>query len=200
MVNNRTKSIPPIQTEKVIWHLFTGGDLNAFSTLFKEYYPLLHNYGFKISANASLTEDCLQDFFIYLYENRNSLGEVRAVRTYLFVSFRRAIFKTLGKERKFTDYDQVMDSLSTFEFSVEEITVEQEFIALQTTALNTMLNRLSAREREVIYLKYYSDLKTREISEVMGITYQSVLNTLQKAFVKLRETLESEAISRILRK
>ncbi|WP_411031583.1 RNA polymerase sigma factor [Spongiimicrobium sp. 3-5] len=182
-----------------MWHLFVGGDLNAFSALFKEYYPLFHNYGFKICGNRTFTEDCLQDFFIYLYENRENLGEVNSVRAYLFISFRRAMFKAIKKERVFTDFDEYVDSLSRFEFSVEEIAIEQEFMAIQTKMVAKILNNLSKREREVIYLKYYSGLRTKEISEVMDISYQSVLNTLQKAFVKLRKTVESEAIRNILR-
>ncbi|MGB5821609.1 MAG: sigma-70 family RNA polymerase sigma factor [Saonia sp.] len=176
------------------------GDLKAFSTLFKVYYPLLHNYGFKISGNISFTEDCLQDFFIYLYDHRKGLGEVDNVKAYLFISFRRAIFKSLKKEKLFKDFNESRESLSKFEFSVEEIAIRQEFISIQTNALAHMLNDLSVREREVVYLKYYSDLGTKEISVIMGITYQSVLNTLQKAFVKLRKTLESKAIMSMLKR
>ncbi len=109
------------------------------------------------------------------------------------------MFKAIKKERVFTDFDEYVDSLSRFEFSVEEIAIEQEFMAIQTKMVAKILNNLSKREREVIYLKYYSGLRTKEISEVMDISYQSVLNTLQKAFVKLRKTVESEAIRNILR-
>lgn len=189
-----------IQPEKVIWHLFIGGDLNAFSTLFREYYPLLHNYGYKISANLDLTEDCLQDFFIYLFENRKKLGEVHNIKAYVFVAFRRAIFKSLKRERRFTDLEGALETLSKFEFSPEEIAMEQELVSARSEVLVQVLNGLSKREREVVYLKYYSDLKTKEISEVMGISYQSVLNTLQKAFSKLRDSVESQVIRQILQR
>lgn len=160
---------------------------------------MLHNYGLKISGNASLTEDCLQDFFVYLHENRQNLGEVNHVKSYLFVSFRRAILKCLKRERVFTDYDMTFDTVSNFEFSPEEIAIEQEFTSLRTAGISGILNKLSIREREAIYLKYYSDLKVSEISEVMDISYQSVLNTLQKALTRLRKDLESEVIMNVLR-
>ncbi|MEK6154794.1 sigma-70 family RNA polymerase sigma factor [Flavobacteriaceae bacterium 3-367] len=199
VVQNRTKTTT-IQPEKVIWHLFIGGDLHAFSTLFKGYYAMLHNYGYKISANLNLTEDCLQDFFIYLFENRRNLGEVHNIKAYLFVSFRRAIFKSLKRERRFTDLEGTPEALSKFEFSPEEIAMEQELVSARKEVLAEILNGLSKREREVVYLKYYSDLKTKEISEVMGISYQSVLNTLQKAFVKLRNSVETQVIRQILQR
>jgi len=188
-----------ISPEKSTWFLFVQGDLNVFSSLFKGYYPILHNYGLKISENVSLTEDCLQDFFLYLYENRENLGEVNNVKSYLFVSFRRAIFKKLKKERIFTDFEEDFEFSKNFEFSPEEIAIQKEFSSLQKNTIAFILNDLSVREKEVVYLKYYSNLKTNDVSEVMGISYQSVLNTLQKAFVKLRAAAEKELIEAVLK-
>ncbi|MFK7811279.1 MAG: RNA polymerase sigma factor [Maribacter sp.] len=183
-------------SEKSIWHLFVEGDVNAFSTLFKTYYSQLHNYGLKISSNPALTEDCLQSFFVYLYDNRKNLGTINHIKSYLFVSFRRALLKYLKKERKFTSYDEIFDNSNVFEFSQEELMVEQEFTKIRVSTLTKLLNNLSTREREAIYLKYYSSLSTNEIAEVMNISYQSVLNTLQKAFTKLRTHIESDVIKR----
>ena len=187
-----------ISPEKSLWFMFIKGDLNAFSSLFKHFYPMLHNYGIKISGNSSLTEDSLQSFFVYLYENKGKIGEVTHVKSYLFVSYRRALLKELKKEKKYTSYDEIMGSEKGFVFSIEELKSKQETTQLKSTALLQLLNSLSTREKEVIYLKYYSNLKSSEIAEVMNITYQSVSNTLQKAFTKLRNKSESAAISRVL--
>ena len=186
-------------SEKSIWHLFVEGDINAFSTLFKAYYSQLHNYGLKISSNTSLTEDCLQTFFIYLYDNRKNLGAVDNIKSYLFVSYRRALLKTLKEERKFTTYHEIFEDSTVFAFSPEELIVQREFAKIKLNTLAELLNMLSVRERESIYLKYYSNLSTSEISEVMNISYQSVLNTLQKAFIKLRIRVESDEKKRIFK-
>lgn len=180
--------------EKSIWHLFVEGDINAFSTLFKTYYSQLHNYGLKISGNLVHTEDCLQSFFVYLFDNRKNLGTISHIKSYLFVSYRRALLKYLKKERKFTTYEEVFERSTVFEFSHEELMVEQEFTKIRVHALTKLLNSLSPRERETIYLRYYTGLSTNEIAEVMNISYQSVLNTLQKAFTKLKSHIESHEI------
>ncbi|MBM1106910.1 sigma-70 family RNA polymerase sigma factor [Aurantibacter crassamenti] len=184
-------------SEKAIWLLFVEGDLNAFSTLFKLFYDPLHNYGLKISSNSEITEDCLQNFFIYLYDNRTTFGTVKHVKSYLFVSFRRALLKSLKKERKYTDLNLAQENSTAFEFSSEELMVKQELTKIRKEAVAILLNSLSTREREAIYLKYYSELPTNRISEVMDISYQSVLNTLQKAFTKLRHHLEKHEIKQV---
>tara|TARA_R110002051_G_scaffold100879_4_gene171374 strand:+ start:12638 stop:13216 length:579 start_codon:yes stop_codon:yes gene_type:complete len=189
-----------ISPEKSTWFLFVQGDLNIFSLIFKEYYPLLHNYGLKISNDIDFTEDCLQDFFIYLYEHRESLGEVNHIKSYLFISFRRAIFKRLKEKRKVISLENPYERIKKFQFSEEELTVQREFTSIQKHTLSLLLNKLSTRQKEVVYLKYYSDLKTTEIAEVMQISYQSVLNMLQKAFINLRANVEDETIRAILKK
>lgn len=189
-----------ISPDKSTWFLFVQGDLNVFSSLFKGYYPSLHNYGLKISGDIELTEDCLQDFFIYLYEHRESLGEVNHVKSYLFISFRRAIFKKLKETRKFLSLEDTNEKAIKFQFSEAELAEQREFTSIQKSTLAMLLNNLSPREKEVVYLKYYSDLKTNEIAEIMNIGYQSVLNMLQKAFVKLRASTEDETIRAILKK
>ncbi|MFS4491998.1 RNA polymerase sigma factor [Maribacter sp. 2308TA10-17] len=184
-------------SEKSLWHSFVEGDVNAFSTLFKTYYSYLHNYGVKISGNPALTEDCLQSFFVYLYDNRKNLDSVSQIKSYLFVAFRRSLFKYLKKERKLITYETVFENSTNFEFSPEELMIDQEFTKTRIQTLTKLLNGLSTRQREVIYLKYYSDLSTQEISEVMSISYQSVLNTLQKAFTSLRTHIESQEIKQV---
>ncbi len=186
-----------ISSEKAVWDFFVGGDLNAFSTLFKHYYSPLYNYGIRISNNPDITEDCLQDFFVYLYEHRSSLGHVRQVKAYLFVSYRRALVKTLQKQHLMRSLEETD---TVFLFSQEEIRIGETFSTQRAKTLEAILNQLSPREREVIYLKYYSNLKNPEITEVMNISYQSVLNTLQKAFTKLRTRLETAAIREVLKK
>tara|TARA_R110002167_G_scaffold54785_29_gene156119 strand:+ start:1365 stop:1928 length:564 start_codon:yes stop_codon:yes gene_type:complete len=185
-----------ITSEKTVWQFFIGGDLNAFSTIFKTYYPQLHNYGLRISNNIELTEDCLQDFFVYLYEHRQALGKVNCIKSYLFVSFRRAIIKSAKQDILF---ESISENDGIFIFSAEEIRINEELSAQKAKLLGSILNGLSTREREVIYLKFYSNLKTDEITEVMGISYQSVLNTLQKAFVKLRNTVETAVLRQVLK-
>jgi len=53
--------------------------------------------------------------------------------------------------------------------------------------MSKLLNKLPKRQKEAIYLKYYSGLKATEISEVMNINYQSVVNILHKALKNLKE-------------
>lgn len=182
-----------------LWRLFIEGDDYAFSSIFKLYYGQLFHYGLKISSNRAMIEDCIQNFFIYLHKSRASLSRAQNVKSYLFTSFRRMLLKKLKEERNFSSLDEEFVYNEMFEFSFQELDMEQELLKLKSELLAQILNTLPTRQREVIYLKYYCELPMTEISEVMEISYQSVLNTLQKAFHKLRNIAEDHEISRILK-
>jgi RNA polymerase sigma factor (sigma-70 family) len=58
----------------------------------------------------------------------------------------------------------------------------------QRQSLAKALNSLPWQQREAIYLRYYNNLSTREIAEIMGIANQTVLNTLYLALKKIKNS------------
>ncbi|WP_142784835.1 RNA polymerase sigma factor [Changchengzhania lutea] len=171
-----------------LWASLKSGDLKAFSTLFKVYYPLLHNYGLKLSNyNEQLTEDCLQEFFLYVYEHRENLADLDSIKPYLYVSFRRSLFREIKKASKTVNYDEKENFFIDINFSAEDVIIQQEIDALKEENLAKLLNELPNRQKEVLYLKYYSDLNANDIAKVLGINYQSVINLIHKGIKKLRQ-------------
>ena len=176
-------------TDKFIWKSLKEGDMNAFSVLFESYYPQLHNYGLKISNNTALTEDSLQDFFVYIYEHRENLSDLEKIAPYLFTSYRRFLLKMMKKNEKLKHTDFSNETFVDVQFTAEELMANQETEKFKNKNLSKLLNKLPKRQKEAIYLKYYSGLKAKEISEIMDINYQSVVNTLHKAIKSLKEEI-----------
>jgi len=171
-----------------LWESLKKGDLKAFSTLFKMFYPLLHNYGLKISNhNTQLTEDSLQDFFIYVYEHRKNLSSLDSIQPYLYAAFRRHLLKDIKKSSKIVDSNSKDDFFVDINFSKEDLMIQQEIKDFKQLNLPLLLNRLPNRQKEILYLKYYSNLSNGDISEVMGINYQSVSNLIYKGIKALRQ-------------
>lgn len=189
-----------LHSDETIWYFFKKGESHGFSLLFKKYYPQLHVYGLKLSNNQELTEDCLQNFFIQLFENRERLGKINSLKAYLFVSFKRRLIKQLQKKQNNIPISEAQLFKTNFTFSIEEISIKQEIQFLCTSTLARLINELSPRQKEAVYLKYYSGMTTTDIAEVMDMNYQSVLNTLQKALKKLRIASENQQIKTILKK
>ena len=176
-------------SDKFIWKSLKQGDLDAFAVLFEIYYPMLHKYGLKISKNEALTEDTLQDFFLYVYEKREKLSDLETIAPYLFISFKRLLIKMMQKNEKVKTVDFSKEVVVDIQFTKEELITNQETQNFKNKNIAILLNKLPKRQKEAIYLKYYSDLKTTEIAEIMNINYQSVVNTLHKAIKNLKEDI-----------
>ena len=176
-------------TDKFLWKALKEGDLNAFSVLFESYYPQLHSYGLKISKNTVVTEDTLQDFFLYVYEHRENLSDLDTIAPYLFTSYKRFLIKVMKKNEKMKHTDFSNENFVDIQFTAEEVITNQETIIFKNKNLSLLLNKLPKRQKEAIYLKYYSGLKATEISEIMDINYQSVVNILYKAIKSLKEEI-----------
>ncbi|MFV0248807.1 MAG: RNA polymerase sigma factor [Tenacibaculum sp.] len=184
---NSTSKITAYLNDKALWKSLKEGNLKAFSVLFKKYYVTLYNYGLKISNNIALTEDSLQDFFVYIYEHKENLSDLNRIAPYLFSSYRRFIIRKINKSQKISMVRDVDASIVDINFTAEEFITRQETTAFRNKNLTNLINQLPKRQKEVIYLKFHCNLTPKEIAETMNINYQSVVNTLHKAIKNLRE-------------
>lgn len=182
-------------TDFYLWKCFKDGDKQALDIVFKRHYSALYTYGIKLTNNVNLTEDGLQDFFLYLYEHRQNLKDLDAIKPYLFKAFRNRLLKYLKTNTAILPLDDVKEHQLPIHFTIEEIIVQKEDNLANKAKVLTILQALTNRQRELIYLKYYNHLSIQEIAEVVGISYQGVLNGLSKAMKKLRKVLVFVLIS-----
>jgi RNA polymerase sigma factor (sigma-70 family) len=175
--------------DQSLWTRVIQGDRNALGIIFDIYAPELLTYGFRISGNKALTKDAIQDIFVDIWVYRRKLAETVQVKFYLYRCLRRALFKSIPPPTLESIHLSQFDHISWIDLSPEMQWIEAESQFIQRQEITDSLKLLSDREREIISLKYYSDLKIREISILLGIKEQTVSNTLQNALVKLRKNL-----------
>lgn len=60
-----------------------SSDKDAFACLFEKYADAMYAYGRKMTPDAELVKDAIQDVFIKLYNNRQNLNETVSVKGYL---------------------------------------------------------------------------------------------------------------------
>lgn len=183
MANDELKVLPDTE----LWHRFQEGQPEAVSVLFRRHYRGLYGYGVKISRNESLTKDCIQEMFGELWDKRGSLAPVSHVKAYLFKFLRRQILHTLNQETRQSARDR--EGLPEFEvvLSHETLLVQDQLSGEMQAKLNAALQKLTPRQREVIYLRFFDALSCEAISEITSLRYQSVVNLIHEAIKKLRE-------------
>lgn len=147
-------------------------------------------YATKFRKDDEFVKDCLQDLFLGLWKNRQTLSSTKYVRSYLFKSIRNKIYRELQKNRWHLQTIQLDDNYYfDVEFSIEHHLIREQTLRETANRFSEALNKLAKREKEIIYLRFYQNLEITEIVDVMGINAQSVYNLLHKALSHLREPL-----------
>ncbi|WP_018619158.1 RNA polymerase sigma factor [Spirosoma luteum] len=174
--------------DQTLWQLYREGDKQALGYLVERYYRALKHYGLKFMVDEAVVEDCLQELFLQLWQNRDQINATVSVKHYLFKALRHHVLQYLRSQKRVPTQELDWDTSITEETDSETLLIQRESLSQLTNALQAQLDSLPAREREALYLRYYSDLSIPEIAEVMNVNRQSVSNFLQKAITKLRKS------------
>lgn len=180
----------------LLWDRFRKGDNEAFVSIFKIYYVPLFNYGCKISDQRTLIEDCIQELFIELWRN-NGKSEILSLKAYIFTAFKFKLIKIIGKNVKSQNL-KINNEDENFEISIEMLLISEQDNKELTQRVYNALQKLPARQKEIIYLKFYLGFGYEEVSRIMNINYQAARNLLYKSIKELKKTITLFVILAIL--
>ncbi len=185
---NEPLKIQHYNPEQQIWLAFQRGDEQAYSALYTTYFVQLFRYGKKFTHDIAMIEDCIQDLYVNLWKSRENLGIPESVKNYLFKSLRFAIFKKLKSKDDSNSDENGLDEYS------KEVTISQEAFLIheieegeRKIKIDKALSNLPKRQREAIFLKFYSEMTYQEIADLMEISVQAVYNLISKSLLQLQK-------------
>lgn len=184
----------PISTkcDTDLWEDMMQNSEQAFSLIFSRYYPLLINYGKSITKHHYLVSDCIQDVFVDIWNYRNNLKKPESVKAYLLAGLRKRIARKLERDPIFNNSTNIEQVEFCFQFTILDKIVLDEETQIQTKYLNSLINQLPSRQKEVLYLRYYQQLSVNEVAETMQMNYQSTVNLLHRTIKHLRNLWKVE--------
>ena len=153
----------------------------------RHYKPLL-SYGTKLSKDADFVKDCIHDLCIVIWQKRLNLTEIKSPRFYLLGALRNQILKETNKHKWFREAQPIEDDyILEVEFAIEHDIIVQETAEENLVKIKDLLTKITKRQREAIYLRFYQDLEYAEIAEIMGVATHSVVNLIYEAVKQLRQ-------------
>ncbi|WP_439558345.1 RNA polymerase sigma factor [Dyadobacter sp.] len=184
---NGTIDISAQVSHELLWDRFRAGDREAFGKLALHYYQLLYNYGLNLNSDEDFVSDCIQELFLELWERRTFLSPTNFVKTYLLRALRNKIFKESIRLKRFKEPKDVPFATGS-DISIESMLVLNEEEAAQARQLKAVLEGLTTRQQEIVYLRFYQSLEFDEIAHIMGLSRQSVANLLHRTLKKIKES------------
>jgi RNA polymerase sigma factor (sigma-70 family) len=174
-----------------LWDLAAGGNQDAYALLHKDLYPSLYHFLLKMVKEEELADDLLQDVFFKIWTKRAQIGAIKNVKAYFFTAARSTAINHF-RQRKLIAERLARFPAPEMEFNREDIIIADENNAELKLAMAVALNNLPARQREILYLKFYEDMDYSKIADVTGIKYQSVVNHVFRAIQTLRSVFKQQ--------
>lgn len=161
------------------------GDEKAFDVLFRKYYSMLCAYGHKF-VELEEAEECVQDAFLWLWENREVMVVQSSLSSYLFaIVHHRALNRINQKEVKSRVENYFCEEMQSLIedphfYHIEELTRRiQEAVAA-----------LPESYREAFVMHRFKDMTYKEIADLLGVSPKTVDYRIQQALKQLRVDLK----------
>jgi len=169
------------------WKEFLANEdgYDAFSFIYNFYVNDLLSYGVSLGFDEDTCRDAVHDVFCKILIDKKKFLNVNNLTSYIFRAVRNYLFNIQKKNYK------ISDSFSeNIPFSIEITTLEslidrEDTEKLKQTVEN-LLNDLTPRQREVIYLRYMQEMDYEDIAVLMGINYNSARRLVHRSIEHLR--------------
>lgn len=170
-----------------LWMNFINGNDDCFEIIYKKYADVLFRYGIQFTPDGNLVQDAIHDIFVKLYNDRKKLKAEANIKFYLFACLKNRLYNLLKRELFFDKIDPEENEYLD-QGAEEAVTNALSQSEIQKT-VQTVLEVLTDRQREIIYYRYIEELSIEEIAALTEMNYQSVQNSIQRSLKKIRDSL-----------
>ena len=176
-----------MNSDEELWKGLLSGDQELFLALYNKYYHTLLFIGLKEIKDAQLVKDAIQQLFLYLWEKRGNIQTANNVKSYLVTSFLRKLSDDWKKTTRISKLQIVSSDYTTeMPLTPEECLIKKDEQHRSFEMLQSYLNELPARQKELIFMKFYEGLSYDEIVQQTGLSHRTVYNKIHEALKKLK--------------
>lgn len=172
---------------------FKAGDAEALGELMERHRAALYGYLLRLTGRPDAADDLFQEVFLKLVKNPASYNEREKFRAWLFTVARNAAMDRFRRESSRAEVPLEGDGdkagPADFAASTEPGPAEAFYNKDLGERISEALASLSEDQREVFYLRHYSELSFREIADILKVPIGTVLARMSRAAARLREKL-----------
>lgn len=182
---------------QIVWDEFRKGSKMALETIYEDNYASLFHYGQKFTKENDSIKDLIHELFIELIDSGSRLSRTDNIRYYLLKSLRNKIIRQLSEKSKFTNKLTESADFNLVD-SIENQLIKNEVEEQLRNQVTTAIKKLSVKQQEIIYLRFYSDISYQEIAILFDVNIQTVRNLMNRAINSLKEDLQNNNLSKHL--
>ena len=165
----------------------------SFEVLFKQYYAPLVVYACKYVTDMDIAREIVQDFFVRLYEKRQSLSIDTSVKSYLYRSVYNCCINYINQR---SIQDKHLKSIILEHDEEENLESEMNTVELQQRIFD-VINTLPAKCQRIFKMNRLEGLKNEEIASKLNLSKRTVETQISKALKILRKKLSDYIPARV---
>lgn len=165
-------------TDSVLTAQLQQGDKQAFKALFDKYGPRLYQFSLRYLKEKEEAEDLLNEVFLKIWENRQSLRSNSSFQAYLFTIAYNRIRQWFLKKNREEKYIQVFAEEYLASSSRDDDQLDYQLFVKR---MNEIIDLLPPRRKEIFILSYKEEQKNNEIAEQLGLSEQFIKKQLSIA-------------------
>ena len=170
---------------------YQGADAEAAGELVTRLSPMLARFLAGPVYTRAFTEDMLQECWLRIHRSRAAYRPGTPVLPWVYAIARHTRIDSYRRRRKIDARETALEQISD--------TDGRAAVPAKTPELDLwkLVGRLPARQREVILMLKVSGLTLEETARATGSTVGAVKQKAHRAYVKLREMIESQSKERV---
>jgi RNA polymerase sigma-70 factor, ECF subfamily len=169
-----------------------AGDAEAWGELYRQYAPAIFRFCRRALPTREDAEDATMDIFIKLQKNLGQYDTTRSFSAWLYKVAANHCWDML-RRRKIRQ-DKETDDLENVPLAHPDPDQLDRLIEQRTSEeVRKALDKLGARARMALLMRYYSDMSYDEIADALGVRRAFVGVVLLRARHELRQALGSSS-------
>lgn len=155
-----------------------SGDEAAFSVIFHRYKDKLTHRLLYLLKSESLTQEVLQDLFLKIWEQRETIDVDKSFRSYIYRIAENMVFDLFRRAKKEKEiFQQIIHATTELYTHVEEHIFKKE----ETGLLQSLLDQLPNRRKMIFIACKLEGKSYKETADEFGISISTVNDHIQKA-------------------
>jgi len=170
--------------ERELLSLLKQGNEQAFEKIYDSYSSRLFGNVFKMVKSETTTQEILQDVFIKIWSNRDSIDLDKSFRSYLFRIAENQVYDFFRKASRDKKIQAQLFAGATEEYEHIETMIHRKENAL---LLQKAIDSLSPQRQQVFRLIKLDNKSYEEVSRQLGISVSTISDHIVKANKAIRE-------------